>query len=153
MVVTLKPGQQLNNEQVAAVIKLVAGSVSTLSPSQVTLVDQAGNLLSSRVDLSDDGMLGGNESDAAPLPRGSAAKRARSADPGAGQDNFKVSVTADVDNDRVEETREKYGEAPKVTNEASREETSTEKMALGVPGSLSNRPINTDASARPRKGR
>ncbi|XLM19710.1 flagellar M-ring protein FliF, partial [Chromobacterium piscinae] len=46
VVVTLKPGQQLSNEQIAAVVKLVAGSVSTLEPSQVTLVDQAGNLLS-----------------------------------------------------------------------------------------------------------
>lgn len=147
VVVTLKPGQQLNNEQVAAVIKLVAGSVSTLSPSQVTLVDQAGNLLSSRVDLSDDGMLGGNESDAARRFREEALQNVRDLlTPVLGKDNFKVSVTADVDNDRVEETREKYGEAPKVTNEASREETSTEKMALGVPGSLSNRPVNTDAS-------
>ena len=39
-----------------------------------------------------------------------------------GANNFKVSVTADIDNDRIEETQEKYGEAPKVTSEAMREE-------------------------------
>nr|WP_307836131.1 flagellar basal-body MS-ring/collar protein FliF [Chromobacterium sp. ASV5] len=147
VVVTLKPGQTLGNEQVAAVVKLVAGSVSTLNPAQVTLVDQAGNLLSSRVDLSE-GAYAGNESDAARRFREEALQNARDLlTPALGADNFKVSVTAEVDNDRVEETREQYGEAPKVTNEASREETSTERMALGVPGSLSNRPVNTDASA------
>ncbi|WP_233492958.1 flagellar basal-body MS-ring/collar protein FliF [Chromobacterium sp. ATCC 53434] len=146
VVVTLKPGQQLSNEQIAAVIKLVAGSVSTLEPSQVTLVDQAGNLLSAHVDLSDGGVAG-NDSEAAKRFRQEALQNVRDLlTPALGADNYKVSVTADVDNDRVEETREKYGEAPKVTNEASREETSTEKMALGVPGSLSNRPVNTDAS-------
>jgi flagellar M-ring protein FliF len=57
-----------------------------------------------------------------------------------GADNFKVSVTADVDNDKIEETQEKYGEAPKVTSEAMREEMEKNRMALGVPGTLSNRP-------------
>jgi flagellar M-ring protein FliF len=57
-----------------------------------------------------------------------------------GADNFKVSVTADVDNDKVEETQEKYGADPKVTSEAMREEMEKSRMALGVPGTLSNRP-------------
>ncbi|KJH68314.1 flagellar MS-ring protein [Chromobacterium violaceum] len=147
VVVTLKPGQQLSSEQIAAVVKLVAGSVASLDPSQVTLVDQAGNLLSAHVDLSDSG-IAGNNSEAARRFRDEALQNARDLlTPALGAGNFKVSVTADVDNDRVEETREKYGEAPKVTNEASREETSTERMALGVPGSLSNRPVNTDSSS------
>ncbi len=146
VVVTLKPGQQLSNEQIAAVVKLVAGSVSTLEPSQVTLVDQAGALLSGRIDLAD-GNLAATDSEAAKRFRQEALQNARDLlTPALGADNFKVSVTADVDNDRVEETREKYGEAPKVTNEASREEISTERAALGVPGSLSNRPVNTDSS-------
>ncbi|QEL55735.1 flagellar basal-body MS-ring/collar protein FliF [Chromobacterium paludis] len=146
VVVTLKPGQQLSNEQIAAVVKLVAGSVSSLEASQVTLVDQAGELLSGRIDLGD-GSLASNGNEAAKRFRQEALQNVRDLlAPALGADNFKVSVTADVDNDRVEETREKYGEAPKVTNEASREETSTERAALGVPGSLSNRPVNTDAS-------
>jgi flagellar M-ring protein FliF len=45
-----------------------------------------------------------------------------------------------VDNDRIEETQEKYGEAPKVTSEAMREEMEKSRMAMGVPGTLSNRP-------------
>ncbi|KZE31735.1 flagellar M-ring protein FliF [Crenobacter luteus] len=148
VVVTLKSGRQLSNEQIAAVVKLVAGSVSTLDPAKVTLVDQAGNLLSSRVELAEGGAPLASESDAARRFREEAIENVRALlVPVVGADNFKVSVTAEVDNDRVEETREQYGEAPKVTNEASREEKSSEAAALGIPGSLSNRPIAPDASA------
>ncbi|WP_040652818.1 flagellar basal-body MS-ring/collar protein FliF [Pseudogulbenkiania ferrooxidans] len=147
VVVTLKPGRQLSNEQIAAVVNLVAGSVSTLNPAKVTLVDQAGNLLSSRIELAEGGQPAA-ESDAAKRYREEALENVRALlTPVIGADNFKVSITAEVDNDRVEETREKYGEAPKITNEASREEKSNDKLALGIPGSLSNRPINTDSSA------
>jgi flagellar M-ring protein FliF len=51
-----------------------------------------------------------------------------------------MSVTAAVDNDRVEETVEKYGADPKVTSEAMREEQDRNRMVMGVPGTLSNRP-------------
>ena len=47
----------------------------------------------------------------------------------------------EVENDRVQETQERYGDAPKITNEATREELDRDRLALGVPGSLSNRPV------------
>src|SRR5450830_1336545 len=141
IVVALKPGRTLAPEQIAAVINMVAGSVASLAPTRVSLVDQAGNLLSSHIDLSDgfDASAAGNE----------AAKRVQDEirrnvtgllGPVLGEDNFKLSVTAAVDNDRVEETLEKYGEAPKVTSEAMREEQERNRTVAGIPGSLSNRP-------------
>ncbi|GGX82845.1 flagellar basal-body MS-ring/collar protein FliF [Vogesella alkaliphila] len=146
VVVTLKAGQSLSNEQVSAIVKLVSGSVSTLDPARVTLVDQAGNLLSARLTLAEGGTLL-NESDSERRHREQALENVRALlAPVVGADNFRVSIAAEVDNDRVNETREKYGEAPKVTNEASREEKTNEKAALGIPGSLSNLPIDTDAS-------
>jgi flagellar M-ring protein FliF len=141
VVLTLKPGRSLNHEQIAAAINLVAGSVANLDPSRVSLVDQQGNLLSARVDMSEgfDGGAQGNE-----------AQRRIQDDirrnvhellaPVLGEQNYRLSVTADVNNDRVQETREQYGDAPKLTNEAMREEQDRERIALGVPGSLSNRP-------------
>jgi len=141
VVVAVKPGHTLSNEQIAAIVNLVSGSVAGLAPARVSLVDQNGNYLSSRVDLSE-GFDGAAQSD-------SAAKHFQDAvrtnvndllGPVLGADNFKVSVTADVDNDKIEETQEKYGEAPKVTSEAMREEMEKSRMALGVPGTLSNRP-------------
>nr|WP_229429158.1 flagellar basal-body MS-ring/collar protein FliF [Massilia sp. ST3] len=141
VVIALKPGRSLSNEQIAAIVNMVSSSVANLAPTRVSLVDQAGNYLSSRVDLSDgfDGAVQGD----------SAAKRYTDdvrhnvnelLAPVLGANNFKLSVTADVDNDKVEETQEKYGEAPKVTSEAMREEMERNRMALGVPGTLSNRP-------------
>ncbi|MGK5074875.1 flagellar basal-body MS-ring/collar protein FliF [Janthinobacterium sp. ZB1P44] len=141
IVVALKPGRTLAPEQIAAVINMVAGSVASLAPTRVSLVDQGGNLLSSHVDLTDgfDASAAGNEG----------AKRFQDEirrnvtgllGPVIGEDNFKLSVTAAVNNDRVDETLEKYGEAPKVTSEAMREEQERNRTVAGIPGSLSNRP-------------
>ena len=141
VVVTVKPGHTLSNEQIAAVVNMVAGSVAGLAPNRVSLVDQSGNYLSSRVDLTE-GFDGAAQGDAA-AKRYQDDVRANVAGllgPVLGADNFKVSVTADVDNDKVEETQEKYGADPKVTSEAMREEMEKSRMALGVPGTLSNRP-------------
>ncbi|MDQ4629246.1 flagellar basal-body MS-ring/collar protein FliF [Janthinobacterium lividum] len=141
VVVALKPGRTLAQEQIAAVINMVAGSVASLAPTRVSLVDQSGNLLSSHIDLTDgfDASAAGNEG----------AKRFQDEirrnvtgllGPVIGEDNFKLSVTAAVNNDRVDETLEKYGEAPKVTSEAMREEQERNRTVAGIPGSLSNRP-------------
>ena len=141
VVIGVKPGRTLSPEAIAAVVNMVSGSVASLAPARVSLVDQAGNLLSSHVDLADgfDATSSGNE----------AQKRIQDEikgnirgllGPVMGEDNFKVSVTAAVDNDKVEETVEKYGETPKVTSEATREEQDRNRMAMGVPGTLSNRP-------------
>jgi len=164
VMVAVKPGRALSNEQIAAIVNMVSSSVANLSPARVSLVDQAGNYLSSRVDLSEgfDGQVQGD----------GAAKRytdeVRSnvnelLGPVLGANNFKLSVTADVDNDKVEETQEKYGEAPKVTSEAMREEMERNRVAMGVPGTLSNRPPQAadpagaagaapDATAKPDDG-
>jgi flagellar M-ring protein FliF len=141
VVVAVKPGHTLSNEQIAAIVNLVSGSVASLAPNRVSLVDQNGNYLSSRVDLAD-GFDGAAQGDTA-AKRFQDEVRANVNEllgPVLGADNFKVSVTADVDNDKIEETQEKYGEAPKVTSEAMREELEKSRMAMGVPGTLSNRP-------------
>ncbi|MFC4930517.1 flagellar basal-body MS-ring/collar protein FliF [Massilia sp. GCM10023247] len=141
VVIATKPGRTLGNEQIAAIVNMVSGSVASLSPARVSLVDQAGNYLSARVDLTE-GFDGATQGDAA-AQRVSNEVRANVAEllaPVLGAHNFKVSVTADIDNDRIEETQEKYGEAPKVTSEAMREELEKNRLAMGVPGTLSNRP-------------
>jgi flagellar M-ring protein FliF len=151
VVVAVKPGHTLSNEQIAAIVNMVAGSVAGLAPAHVSLVDQSGNYLSSRVDLTE-GFDGAAQGDAA-AKRYQDEVRSNVAGllgPVLGADNFKVSVTADVDNDKVEETQEKYGEAPKVTSEAMREEMEKSRMALGVPGTLSNRaPVASNPPADP----
>ncbi|MES2741506.1 MAG: flagellar basal-body MS-ring/collar protein FliF [Pseudomonadota bacterium] len=141
VVVAVKPGRNLGPEQVAAIVNLVSGSVASLAPARVSLIDQAGNYLSAHLDLTDgfDGSGAGNDN--AKHIQDEIRRNVRELlGPVIGDDNFKLSVTAAVDNDRVDETVEKYGETPKVTSEAMREEQDRNRVAMGVPGTLSNRP-------------
>ncbi|MET0322075.1 MAG: flagellar basal-body MS-ring/collar protein FliF [Duganella sp.] len=141
VVVALKPGRTLAPEAIAAVVNMVSGSVASMTPQRVSLVDQAGNLLSSHIDLADgfDGSAGG--SDAAKRYQDDVTRNVQGLlGPVIGDDNFRLSVMATVDNDKVEETVEKYGADPKVTSEAMREEQDRNRMVMGVPGTLSNRP-------------
>ncbi|NHZ79448.1 flagellar M-ring protein FliF [Massilia sp. CCM 8695] len=142
VVVAVKPGRTLAPEQIAAIINMVSGSVASLSPQRVSLVDQAGNYLSSRVDLSDgfDGAAQGADANAKKYQDQVRGNVNELLGPVLGANNFKLSVTADIDNDKIEETSEKYGDTPKVTSEAVREEQEKNRMAIGVPGTLSNRP-------------
>ncbi|MTW12728.1 flagellar M-ring protein FliF [Pseudoduganella eburnea] len=141
VVIATKPGRTLAPEHIAAIVNMVAGSVASLSPARVSLVDQSGNLLSSHVDLSEafDASTAGNEN--ARHQQDEIRNNIHGLlGPIVGENNFRVSVTADVDNDKVEETVEKYGADPKVTSEAMREEQDRNRIAMGVPGTLSNRP-------------
>ncbi|WP_317203700.1 flagellar basal-body MS-ring/collar protein FliF [Janthinobacterium sp.] len=141
VVLAMKPGRTLAPEQIAAVINMVAGSVASLAPQRVSLVDQAGNYLSSHIDLTDGFDAGNNGNENAKHIQDEIRRNVRELlGPVIGEDNFKVSVTAAVDNDKIEETLEKYGEAPKVTSEATREEQDRNRNPMGIPGSLSNRP-------------
>ena len=140
VVLALKPGRKLAPEQIAAIVNMVAGSVASLDVQRVSLVDQAGNLLSSRVDLSQgfDAVGGG---DAARRHQEATLANVRELlGPVVGLDNFKASVTAEVSEDRIDETVEKLGDTPRITSEAVRDEQDRAQSALGVPGSLSNRP-------------
>lgn len=146
VVVGLKPGRKLSNEQIAAIVQMVASSTTGLDPKRVTLVDQAGNLLSARVDLTE-GFEATQVNSAASHYQDEAMRSAEGLlAPIVGHNNFKISVTADVDNDRIQETREEYGDTPRVTSESTRVESDTDPIALGVPGSLSNRPVNVAAN-------
>lgn len=140
--VVLKPGRTLSTEQIAAIINLVAGSVASLEPQRVSLVDQAGNLLSARVDLTEGFDAGSQAGEAARRYQEDARRNVRELLGGTlGEQNYQVSITAEVDNDRIQETREVYGSDPKITNEAVREESDRRQPPVGVPGSLSNRPV------------
>jgi flagellar basal-body M-ring protein/flagellar hook-basal body protein (fliF) len=141
VVLRLRPGRELEPEHIAAIVKLVSGSVASLDPSRVTLVDQAGRLLSARIDTTD-GVEASHVSDLARRYQEETRRNVHDLlTPVVGVGNFRVSVTAEVDNDRIRETREQYGDTPRLTSEATRAEIDRDPLALGVPGSLSNRPI------------
>jgi flagellar M-ring protein FliF len=141
VVVALKPGHSMSPEAIAAVVNMVSGSVASLSPQRVSLVDQTGNLLSAHIDLADGFDAGTNGNDAGKRFQDEVKANVKNLlGPVIGDDNYRMSVSAAVDNDKVEETVEKYGADPKVTSEAMREEQDRNRLVMGVPGTLSNRP-------------
>lgn len=143
VVLQLKPGQELKREQIAAVIHMVASSVAGLSPQRVSLTDQAGNFLSARVDLSEGFDPQSQDDQVAQVSEELRRNAQELLTATLGANHFRVTVTADVSQDRTEETYEQYSGDPRILNEATREENDRKAgVALGVPGSLSNRPIN-----------
>ena len=143
VVLQLKPAQVLSNEQIAAIIHMVSSSVAGLSPQQVSLTDQSGNFLSARLDLSE-GFDPSAQDDPAGKVSDELRRNARELLAATvGEGHFRVTIAADLSQDRSEETYEQYIGDPRVLSEATREENDrTNGVALGVPGSLSNRPVN-----------
>jgi len=150
VVLTLKPGRKLSKEQISAIVGMVSGSVANLDPSRVAVIDQAGNYLSSTIDPNDPS-VGDNEIGA--RVREETLRNIRDLlTQSLGDGNFRASVTVETDNDRIEEMHEQYGDKPLITNEATRDEQDHSQAALGVPGSLSNRPAPaSNASAADEK--
>ncbi|WP_417315758.1 flagellar basal-body MS-ring/collar protein FliF [Enterobacter sp.] len=140
-------GKHLDEQQVAAIVQLVAGSVPGLQAASVRVVDQAGNL------LSENGQQGG--SNMASLRQGrdvierikneTISNVAGLLTPLFGSENFRISVTPSVDMSSVEETQERLGKAPQISDENISRENTTNELAIGIPGSLSNRPVNQPA--------
>lgn len=138
----LKPGHSLDQEQIAAILNLVAGSITGMKPESVTVVDQSGHLLSHQAS---------GEASLAQLSvqqmdyvrRLEDYIRQRSSDmlyPLLGNDNFRIQVAADVDFSKVQETREDIDPDKVLRSESGKEDSHSNKTTSGVPGSLSNRP-------------
>ncbi|MGA4322992.1 flagellar basal-body MS-ring/collar protein FliF [Ectopseudomonas hydrolytica] len=134
----LAPGYKLAPEQVSAIVNLVAGSVPQLDAANVQVVDQYGALLSRGIDT-----LGGpvqNWQVVDDYQNKAVANAEAVLAPVLGNGNYRISVAADIDFSQKEETFQAYGETPRLRNEVLRDESVLDQLALGVPGSLANRP-------------
>ncbi|HGH5414475.1 TPA: flagellar basal-body MS-ring/collar protein FliF [Citrobacter freundii] len=142
VVVRLHYGSKLDLDQVNAIVHLVSGSVPDLKAAQVSVVDQAGNLLS-------DGIGAGEAVSTVTRKRDqilkdiqdkTRASLANVLDSLVGTGNYRVSVMPDLDLSNIDETQEHYGDTPKVNREEMVLDSDTNQIAMGMPGSLSNRP-------------
>jgi flagellar M-ring protein FliF len=148
VMLTLRYGARLTDEQVGAIVQLVAGSIPGMSGNSVRVVDQAGNLLSENYQNGGENLVNVRRgTEAAEHVKQETTKNVSSLlIPLVGQGNFRISVTPKMDLSSVEETQEQYGKDPHVSDENISKENTTNELALGVPGSLSNRPIPTPAA-------
>lgn len=142
VLVELYPGRTLEPSQVLAIVNLVATSVPELDKSQVTVVDQKGNLLSDQQELSELTMAG-KQFDFTRRMETNFTQRVHSIlAPVLGNGRYKAEVSADVDFSAVESTSESFNpDQPALRSEqVNNEERQNSNGPQGVPGALSNQP-------------
>ncbi len=141
----LYPGRRLDPGQVAAVVHLVASSVPDLESKDVTVIDQAGTLLSSP-DETGEGALASKELDYThKLEEGYQRRIVELLEPMLGAGRVRATVTADMDFTVTEQTRENYDPQKTVvrSEQTSNDERKGGGDAVGIPGALSNQPPGT----------
>ena len=142
VLVELYAGRSLEPGQVLAIVNLVATSVPELSKSQITVVDQKGNLLSDQAENSALTMAG-KQFDYSRRMESMLTQRVHNIlQPVLGNDRYKAEVSADVDFSAVESTSEQFNpDQPALRSEQSTSEQRTASNGpQGVPGALSNQP-------------
>lgn len=147
VILNLQSGRTLDQQQVSAIVHLVASSVPELPPKNVSIIDQQGNLLSQS-----DKPAGNNGLDPAQLKyiqavQQSIAKRIESIiTPIVGLNNVRAEATADIDFSQSEQAAEIYKPNQAADTSAIRSQQTSEGQngggagASGVPGALSNQP-------------
>ncbi len=138
----LVPGQALEQGQIAAIVNLVAGSITGMKPEAVTVVDQSGRLLSQEMN-NDASLSHMSVQQMEYMRRLEDYIRQRAGDmlyPVVGNDNFRIQIAADVDFSKVEETKEALDPNQILRSESAKEDKNSANNTGGVPGSLSNRP-------------
>ncbi|MBI3711423.1 MAG: flagellar M-ring protein FliF [Burkholderiales bacterium] len=146
VLLNLYPSRILDQQQVSAIVHLVASSIPELSAKNVTIVDQNGNLLS---DPSK--QVANNNLDPSQLKyvqeyqTGVVKKIESIISPIVGAQNVRAEATADIDFSRSEQAAETYRpntppEAITIRSQQTNESYNKSTVASGVPGALSNQP-------------
>jgi flagellar M-ring protein FliF len=136
VMVRLVSGRSLSQDQVAAIVNLVAGSVPGLTADAVRVVDQNGRLLSDPREAEGEGLN---------LQREHEAKLSQQIDalllPLLGEGNFSAQVQVELDTAEVTTARETYEKEGAIRAESAREASRTGAgPAGGVPGVPANTP-------------
>jgi flagellar M-ring protein FliF len=142
----------LDQQQVSAIIHLVASSVPNLPAQNVTIVDQSGNLLSDTTKQTDLGRLNPNQLKYVQELQEDIVKRIESIiTPIVGNNNVRAEATADIDFTHIEQAAETYKpnqtpDSASIRSMQSSETNNKTDSASGIPGALSNQPP-TNATA------
>ena len=149
----LYSGRRLDEGQVQAVVHLVAASVPELLPSHVTVVDQAGTLLT-----------GASSDDAASLSSSQFEYRKQLEQEYSrriegllgsivGAERVRASVSAELDFTVTEQMRESFDPGVQVVrSEQTSEDSHRGESVQGVPGALSNQPPQVAPQTRGARG-
>ena len=139
----IKAGRRLDDEQVQAIANLVASSIPEMQPSQVTIIDQAGRLLSAPNTDSDLAVRDKMFEFANRLEESYAQRITEMLTPLVGPGRVRAQVVAQVDMATTEQTREQFNPQSQVVRSESTSEEAARNgagNAGGVPGALTNQP-------------
>jgi flagellar M-ring protein FliF len=140
--VQVRPGRRLEQGQVQAIVNLVASSIPEMEPTQVTVVDQQGRLLSSP-GSHDEFALGEQQFDMIHRLEDDYTQRIEGLlAPMIGAGRVRAQVVAQMDMAVSEEAHEQYRpDSQIVRSEQISEQSSRDGSgAGGVPGALTNQP-------------
>ncbi len=146
VILKLAPGKRLSESQIEGIVHLVSNSIEGLSPEQVTIIDQNGNVLSRIGGKS----LGGNLSPdmleyQMQVEQRMEGRAQALLDKSLGAKNAMVRVAAILDFAQKEKTEETFDpEEPVIRSEQLSEEKSGSEISGGVPGVQSNLEGNTN---------
>lgn len=144
VLLNLYPSRVLDQQQVSAILHLVASSIPELSAKNVTIIDQNGNLLSDPGKQNNQSHLDPSQLKYVQEFQLSVIKKIESIiSPIVGAQNVRAEATADIDFSRTEQAAETYRpnlppEAATVRSQQSSESYNKTPNASGVPGALSN---------------
>lgn len=142
VLIDLQQGSNLEPSQVMAIINLVATSVPELDKSQVTVVDQKGNLLSDQQELSEM-TRAGKQFDYARRMESLFTQRVHNIlQPILGDGRYKAEVSASLDFSAVESTSETFNPDQQAlrSEQSLVEQRQSSQGPQGIPGALSNQP-------------
>ncbi len=149
--VQMKAGKRLEQEQIQSIINLVASSIPELEPTQVTVVDQQGRLLSAPQADTELAQRERNVELTHRLEEEYAQRIEALLAPFVGPGRIRAQVVAQVDSSVTEEAREQYKPDSQIVRSEQTAETASRDGAgpQGVPGSLSNQPPTPGAALPP----
>ena len=139
----IKAGRRLDDEQTQAIANLVASSIPEMQASQVTIIDQAGRLLSAPNTESDHAVRDKMFEFAHRLEESYAQRIQELLTPLVGPGRVRAQVVAQVDMATTESTREQFNPQSQVVRSESTSEEAARNgagNAGGVPGALTNQP-------------
>lgn len=143
VIVKLGAGRTLSDAQVSSIVNLVASSVPGMSPDAVTIVDQAGALLTRPGGRDAAGAAGDERLDVQNRVEEKYRQQlAQLLTPLLGAGNFSAEVQADVNLDETQATRESYEKQGALRAETGNwtGNQATAAAPGGIPGALSNTP-------------
>ena len=139
--VSLKNGRKLEKTQVLAITNLVSASIPAMSPNNVSIIDQFGNLLSNAPDDPDQ-VLADNQLEYRMRLENIYRNRIQSlVTPIVGSNNVNAQVNLEIDFTRREVSQEIVDpDASATLSEQSSLNVTAKKEAIGIPGAISNEP-------------